>query len=70
MVNNNENNRPHITQILQHQWFNEMDKLNDQQLNQLEIDISNEFIARRNQLNQNINMNDNIDNDNDDILER
>ena len=63
MVNYNENNRPNITQILQHQWFNEIDNLNAQQLNELEIDVRNEFIARNNQL---INMNDNIDSDDND----
>ena len=53
MVAPNENNRPNIAEILQHQWFNEINNLNPQQINQLENEVRNEFINRENELNQN-----------------
>ena len=48
MVAPNENNRPHIAQVLNHPWFNEINNLNNQQLAQLENDIRTEFIRREN----------------------
>ena len=68
MVNFNENNRPTIAQILNHQWFNEINNLDEQQLNQLELNVRNEFLARANQVNMNqaLIADNNIDDDNDD----
>ena len=50
MISFNENNRPTIDQILNDHWFNELQGLNNEQLNQLEIDVRNEFLARENQI--------------------
>jgi serine/threonine protein kinase len=50
MVSFNENNRPTIDQILNHNWFNELQGLNNEQLNQLENEVRNEFLARENQI--------------------
>jgi len=50
MVSLNENNRPTIDQILNDHWFNELQGLNNDQLNQLENDVRNEFLARENQI--------------------
>jgi len=58
MVSFNENNRPTIDQILNDHWFNELQGLNNEQLNQLEIDVRNEFLARENQI-QNAQLHDN-----------
>ena len=58
MVSFNENNRPTIDQILNDNWFNELQGLNNEQLNQLENEVRNEFIARENHI-QNIPLQDN-----------
>ena len=50
MVSSNENNRPTIDQILNDNWFNELQGLNHEQLNQLENDVRHEFLARENQI--------------------
>ena len=51
MVSPNENNRPPtIDQILNNNWFNDLVGLNDAQLNQLEIEVLNEFQAREKQV--------------------
>ena len=65
MVQYNENDRPNIEQILNHHWFDEINNLNNEDLNELEIDVRNEFLSRVNQIDQ-----DNQDNqDNDDPLD-
>ena len=46
MVAPDENNRPHIAQILIHPWLNEINNLDNQQLHQLEVDVRNAFIER------------------------
>ena len=53
MVSFNENNRPTIAQILNHHWFDEINNLDEQQLNQLKINVLNEFLARAKQVNEN-----------------
>ena len=63
MVSFNENDRPSISEILQHHWFDEINNLNDQQANQLELEVRNEFLARWNQI-QNANNNNNNNNNN------
>ena len=60
MVSFNENNRPTIDQILNDNWFNELQGLNNEQLNQLENEVRNEFIARENHI-QNIPLQDNLE---------
>jgi len=60
MVSFNENNRPTIDQILNDNWFNELQGLNNEQLNQLENDLHNEFIARENQI-PNVQLQDNLE---------
>ena len=60
MVSFNENNRPTIDQILNDNWFNELQGLNNEQLNQLENEVRNEFLARENQI-QNIPLQDNLE---------
>jgi serine/threonine protein kinase len=68
MVSFNENNRPTIAQILNHHWFDEINNMNEQQLNQLEENVINEFLARANQIqaNQVLNAANHINDDNDD----
>ena len=51
MVAPNENNRPHIAQVLNHPWFNEINNLDNQQLHQLEVDVRNAFTQRENNMN-------------------
>ncbi len=51
MVAPNENNRPHIAQVLNHPWFNEINNLDNQQLHQLEDDVRNAFTQRENNMN-------------------
>ena len=51
MVAPNENDRPHIAQVLNHPWFNEINNLNNQQLHQLEVDVRNAFTQRENNIN-------------------
>ena len=66
MVSFNEINRPTIAQILNHHWFDEINNMNEQQLNQLELNVRNEFLARDNQIQVNqafIAANNNDDND-------
>ena len=46
MVAPDENNRPHIAQVLVHPWFNEINNLDNQQLNQLEGDVRDAFTER------------------------
>ena len=54
MVSVNENNRPNnIAQVLQDQWFDEINNLNNDQLNQLEMEVGNEFSNRENILKEN-----------------
>ena len=60
MVSFNENNRPTIDQILNDIWFNDLVALNNAQLNQLENEVRNEFLARENQI-QNIQLEDNLE---------
>ena len=60
MVSFNENNRPTIDQILNDIWFNDLIALNNAQLNQLENEVRNEFLARENQI-QNIQLEDNLE---------
>ena len=55
MVAFNENNRPHIAQILNHPWFNEINNLDNQQLHQLEVDVRNAFMQREDNMNYQIN---------------
>jgi len=64
MVSFNENNRPTINQILNDIWFNDLIALNNAQLNQLENEVRNEFLARENQI-QNIQMQDNLEDEED-----
>ena len=45
MVAYNENERPNISQVLSHHWFDEIKNLDNQQLSQLELDLRNEFLA-------------------------
>ena len=52
MVSFNENNRPNIAQILDHHWFDEINNLDQQQLNQLELNVINEFLAKANLVNE------------------
>ena len=59
MVSFNENNRPTIDQILNDNWFNELQGLNNGQLNQIENEVRNEFLARENQI-QNLQLQDNL----------
>ena len=68
MVSFNENNRPTIAQILNHHWFDEINNMNEQQLNQLEENVRNEYLERANQIqvNQALNAANHIDDDNDD----
>ena len=47
MVSQDENARPTINAILNNNWFNEILNLNQQQLNQLENEIMNEFLNRK-----------------------
>ena len=49
MICYNENNRPNIAQILNHHWFDEISNLDNEQLNQLELDVRNDFLSRVNQ---------------------
>ena len=65
MVAFNENNRPHIAQVLNHPWFNEINNLDNQQLHQLEVDVRNAFTQRENNMN-NQPMNNAIQDDEDD----
>ena len=51
MVAFNENDRPNLDQILADHWFDEIRNLDNQQLNQIENNVRNEFIARENELN-------------------
>ena len=51
MVAFKENDRPNIEQILADHWFDEIRNLDNQQLNQIENNVRNEFIARENELN-------------------
>ena len=51
MVSFNENNRPTIDEILNDNWFNELEALNNAQLAQLENEVRNEFLTRENQIN-------------------
>ena len=51
MVSFNENNRPTIDEILNDNWFNELEGLNNAQLAQLENEVRNEFLTRENQIN-------------------
>ena len=51
MVAFNENDRPTLDQILADHWFDEIRNLDNQQLNQIENNVRNEFIARENILN-------------------
>ena len=60
MVSFKENNRPTIDQILNDNWFNELQGLNNEQLDQLENDVRNEFIARENQI-PNVQLQDNLE---------
>ena len=60
MVSFDENNRPTIDQILNDNWFNELQGLNNVQLNQLENEVRNEFLARENHI-QNIPLQDNLE---------
>ena len=53
MVAFNENDRPTLDQILADHWFDEIRNLDNQQLNQIENNVRNEFIARENELNNN-----------------
>ena len=62
MVSVNENNRPTIGQILNDNWFNELQGLNNEQLNQLENDVYNEFITRENLI-QNVQVQKEVDSD-------
>jgi len=55
MVAPNENDRPHIAQVLNHPWFNEINNLNNQQLHQLEVDVRNAFTQRENNINNQMN---------------
>ena len=55
MVAPNENNRPHIAQVLNHPWFNEINNLDNQQLHQLEVDVRNAFTQRENNINNQMN---------------
>ena len=48
MICYNENNRPNIDQILNHHWFDEISNLDNEQLNQLELDVRNDFLSRVN----------------------
>ena len=59
MVAFNENDRPNIDQILADHWLDEIKNLDNQQLNQIENNVLNEFIARENELN---NLNEKVDN--------
>ena len=47
MISFKENDRPTIVQILNHHWFDEINNLDAQQLNELELDVRNEFLTRR-----------------------
>ena len=48
MICYNENNRPSIPQILNHHWFDEISNLDSEQLNELELDVRNDFLSRLN----------------------
>ena len=50
MVSFKEKDRPNIDQILHNPWFNEIVDLNAQELNQLEMDVRNEFLKRNDQV--------------------
>ena len=53
MVTLNENDRPNVHQVLHHHWFDEINDLDNEELNQLEIDVRNEFLLRDNLINHN-----------------
>ena len=59
MVSFDENNRPTIDQILNDNWFNDLAGLNNAQLNKLENEVHNEFLARENPI-QNNQLEDNL----------
>ena len=48
MICYNENDRPNIPQILNHHWLDEISNLDSEQLNQLELDVRNDFLSRVN----------------------
>ena len=66
MVAFNENDRPNLDQILADHWFDEIRNIDNQQLNQIENNVRNEFIARENELN---NLNEQEDNDDNWVFE-
>ena len=67
MASFNEINRSTFDQILNHHWFDEINNLDQQQLNQLELNVRNEFLERANLVNQALiaaNHSDDVNNDN------
>ena len=66
MVQFNENDRPNIEQILNHHWFDEINNLNDEELNELEIDVRNDFLSRVDQIDHDSDNDDDNDNSLDD----
>ena len=50
MIQYNENDRPNIADILNHHWFDEINYLDNEELNDLEIDVRNDFLSRVNKI--------------------
>ena len=48
MVDFNENIRPNIDEVLNNNWFNEINNLDEIQLNELKASVLNEFLEREN----------------------
>ena len=45
MVQYKENDRPNVDQVLSHHWFDEINNLDKEELNELEIDVRNDFLS-------------------------
>ena len=50
MIQYHENDRPNIAQVLNHHWFDEINYLDNEELNDLEIDVRNDFLSRVNKI--------------------
>ena len=48
MVNPNPGQRPKIDDILNHEWFREINDLNEEEMNVFENEVRNELILREN----------------------
>jgi len=64
MVDPEPNNRPTIEQILNDEWMNEINNLNNEQMTALENEVRQEFQNREHNINNNVEPLNNVKGDN------